>query len=210
MKVALTKPGRVKVGVRCRPAFQDEIDFAKGEFLSIVDTRDETKDHLGQISLLMVTGKQREFQYDYVFGPNASQDNVYERIARPVVTDVLKGLNGTIFAYGQTGTGKTYTMGILQFVDDEHAGMIPRAMDQIFHYVDTQPANVVVTLSFLQLYRETIQDLLVPGQVDDNLAIREDPQYGFYVEGLQEFVVKSYKEAGEGAAEEAFAYYSSC
>ncbi len=107
---SLQKAGRVKVGVRCRPAFQDEIDFAKGDFISIVDTRTEAINDpsLGQLSLTLISGKQREFLYDYVFSSDATQDQVYNRIAQPVVADVLKGFNGTIFAYGQTGTGKVY------------------------------------------------------------------------------------------------------
>lgn len=111
------KAGRVKVGVRCRPPFQDEIDYAKknsGEFIPIIETRAEHLDSssLGQVSLLMSSGKQREFMYDYVFGTKCTQDYVYDRIARPVVTDVLRGFNGTIFAYGQTGTGKLLTYDI--------------------------------------------------------------------------------------------------
>lgn len=99
---------RVKVAVRCRPPFQDEIDFAKGDFFSIVDTKEEdaAKSTLGRISLTMISGKQRDFYFDYVFGETTAQDQVYDRLARPVVADVLKGCNGTIFAYGQTGTGK--------------------------------------------------------------------------------------------------------
>lgn len=108
MALSTQKAGRVKVGVRCRPAFQDEIDFARGDFISIVDTRAEAINdpNLGQLSLTLISGKQREFLYDYVFSSDATQDQVYNRIAQPVVADVLKGYNGTIFAYGQTGTGK--------------------------------------------------------------------------------------------------------
>ena len=100
-----SKGNRVKVGVRCRPAFQDEVDFAKGEFFSIVDTKPELPEDgsLGQITLTLINGKQRDFVYDYVFGAEDGQENVYSRIARPVVTEVLNGINGTIFAYGQTG-----------------------------------------------------------------------------------------------------------
>jgi kinesin family member 5 len=97
-------------------------------------------------------------------------------------------------------------MGILELISNEHAGIIPRAVAQIFHHVEKQYRHntgndIVVSLSFLQLYRETIQDLLAPINgnsmtTDDNLAIREDPQRGFYVEGLQEFVVRNYGEAG--------------
>lgn len=202
-QLAHHKVGRVKVGIRCRPAFQDELDFAQGNFFSIVDCKpsDYEQSSLGRVALTLLSGKQRDFLFDCIFDTSTTQDYVYDKIARPVVTDVLKGFNGTIFAYGQTGTGKTYTMGILEFVNNEHAGIIPRSIAQIFDYIEENSENIDVTvsLSFLQLYRETIQDLLGPingGQVgDDNLLIREDPQRGFYVEGLQEFVVRNYSEA---------------
>jgi hypothetical protein len=96
-------------------------------------------------------------------------------------------------------------MGILEFISNEHSGIIPRAVAQIFHYAERQqlqqPGNeITISLSFLQLYRETIQDLLAPASSngpsnDDNLLIREDPQRGFYVEGLQEFVVRDFHES---------------
>ena len=99
---------------------------------------------------------------------------------------------------------QTYTMGILEFISNEHAGIIPRAVAQIFHHVleRSNTHEINISLSFLQLYRETIQDLLAPANGsapsgDDNLMIREDPQRGFYVEGLQEFAVRSYREAGK-------------
>lgn len=197
------KSGRVKVGIRCRPAFQDEIEFAKGNFFSIVNCRDtfdsadsNSNSNTGQVTLTLINGKQRDFKYDYAFNPTVSQDTVFSKIAQPVITEVLNGYNGTIFAYGQTGTGKTYTMGILDFVNSEHAGIIPRALSQIFNFVSSSTTvDVTVTLSFLQIYRESIQDLLCPSQNDENLLIREDPYKGFYVEGLQEFVVATYNEA---------------
>ena len=160
----LATVGRVKVGVRCRPPFQDEIDFAQGNFFPIVSCQAESPtltnepgriSSLARVSLTMLNGHKRDFVYDFAFDQVTSQDSVYDRIARPVVADVLEGYNGTIFAYGQTGTGKTYTMGILDFVDDKHAGIIPRALAQIFDYASEKRRNAVVTitLSFLQLYR---------------------------------------------------------
>lgn len=97
-------------------------------------------------------------------------------------------------------------MGILDTVADESAGLIPRSISHIFHHVKRNKAtmDIKVTMSFLQIYRENIQDLLShaivsggnPGiSADDNLPIREDPQRGFYVEGLQEYIVHSYQEA---------------
>jgi hypothetical protein len=89
-------------------------------------------------------------------------------------------------------------MGILEFVNNEHAGLIPRATYQIFEFIQNERnADINVSVSFLQLYRETIQDLLSPasGEQGENLQIREDPVRGFYVEGLQEFAVRNYGEA---------------
>lgn len=107
-------------------------------------------------------------------------------------------------------------MGILEFVNNEHSGLIPRATHQIFEYINRETsADINVSISFLQLYRETIQDLLSPSltnqsngpsalsattssaypQENENLQIREDPIRGFYVEGLQEFAVRNYGEA---------------
>lgn len=80
------------------------------------------------------------------------------RAASPVVNDVLQGFNGTILAYGQTGTGKTYTMGILERVRTERAGIIPRSLAHIFSHVSSHPDSTwTVTMSFLQIYLETIQ-----------------------------------------------------
>lgn len=106
-----TANGRVKVGIRCRPAFQEEIDFAQGNFFSIVDcyarrndgSTDDTNDKYDRVSLTLLSGKQRDFYYDYAFDANVTQDEVYDKVACPVVNDVIRGLNGTIFCYGQTG-----------------------------------------------------------------------------------------------------------
>jgi kinesin family member 5 len=94
-------------------------------------------------------------------------------------------------------------MGILEVVSDEHAGIIPRSIAQIFNHVHANAEiDCTISMSFLQIYRETIQDLLGPitgssnMNMEDNLAVREDPQRGFYVEGLQEFAVNNYAEAG--------------
>jgi hypothetical protein len=207
------KAARLKVGIRCRPPFQDEVDFSHSEFVPIVDMSStpmplpdsDGDEALNLVSLTMVSGKRRDFYFDYAFDSMHGQDHVYDKIARPVVQDVLRGFNGTIFAYGQTGTGKTYTMGILETVNNERAGIIPRALSQIFEHIGAQDtAEITVTFSFLQIYRETIQDLLAaaastsPHPVsasDDNLVIREDPARGFYVEGLQEYMIRNYSEA---------------
>ena len=95
------KAGRVKVGIRIRPAFQDEISSSKTPFKPIITASGtDPSTGLGKVILSVGTGKQREFKFDYAFGPRVSQDDVYDQVAQPVVSDVLGGFNGTIFAYG--------------------------------------------------------------------------------------------------------------
>eukprot|EP01035_Chromulina_nebulosa_P017371 gene17371-22919_t len=192
--------GRVKVGIRVRPPFREEIELAEGNYFSIVNCLKSNQSDdkpLASVAFTLLSGKQLEYTFDFAFSEQSTQDEVYDEIAKPVVNDVLRGLNGTIFAYGQTGTGKTYTMGILERVTNENSGIIPRTISQIFSHSKTSSGEVRVSLSFLQLYRETLQDLLASpaGQLEDSLNIREDPIKGFFVEGLQEFIVKSYSEA---------------
>ena len=116
------KAGRVKVAVRVRPPFQDEVDAHRKssngqqgkEFAPIVNMRNESNSVagggdndivVGKVQLKVSPGKHREFWFDNAFSATAGQDHIYDRVARPVVADVLRGFNGTIFAYGQTGTG---------------------------------------------------------------------------------------------------------
>ena len=99
----------------------------------------------------------------------------------------------TIFAYGQTGTGKTYTMeGFNKDGNVENRGVIPRAIEQIFSYIQRNASprmRFLVRASYLQIYNEQISDLLKPER--SNLAIREDKRRGVFVDGLSEWVVRS-------------------
>jgi kinesin family protein 5 len=87
---------------------------------------------------------------------------------------VLEGYNGTVMAYGQTGTGKTFTLGKLGEEDCSDRGIMVRAMEDIL--ADIKPGEDTVTVSYLQLYMESVQDLLAPER--DNIAITEDPRTG--------------------------------
>ena len=101
----------------------------------------------------------------------------------------MKGYNGTIFAYGQTGTGKTYTM-VGDFEHKTNRGIIPRAFDYIFEKVkEDKEHKYNIMVSFIQIYLESIQDLLEPTNKD--IRIREDPEQGVYLEGVQWVKVNS-------------------
>eukprot|EP00499_Haloplacidia_sp_CaronLabIsolate_P015076 CAMPEP_0196775410 /NCGR_PEP_ID=MMETSP1104-20130614/4010_1 /TAXON_ID=33652 /ORGANISM="Cafeteria sp., Strain Caron Lab Isolate" /LENGTH=612 /DNA_ID=CAMNT_0042145575 /DNA_START=68 /DNA_END=1902 /DNA_ORIENTATION=- len=133
------------------------------------------------------------FTFDHVYDQTSTQQKVYETTAKGVVESSLQGYNATIFAYGQTGTGKTYTME--GFNSAEERGIIPRAIEQIFHHIQSNVSprvRFLVRASYLQIYNEVISDLLRPER--SNLAIREDKKKGVFVEGLSEWVVRSPQE----------------
>ncbi|KAK6920253.1 Kinesin motor domain [Dillenia turbinata] len=114
------------------------------------------------------------YEFDEVLTEFASQKRVYEVVAKPVVESVLDGYNGTVMAYGQTGTGKTYTLGRLGEEDNSARGIMVRSMEDILSDISHETDSVSV--SYLQLYMETIQDLLDPS--NDNISIVEDPKTG--------------------------------
>ena len=105
----------------------------------------------------------------------------------------MEGYNGTIFAYGQSGSGKTYTMYGNDIQDNENKGLIPRIVEDIFTYVENADQNISFQfkLSFLQIYKEVIYDLLTG---EKNLHIKENPTRGIYVEGLSEVYLSSIED----------------
>jgi hypothetical protein len=133
------------------------------------------------------------FTFDHVYGEDNDQKSVYENTAREAVMSTLQGYNATIIAYGQTGTGKTYTME--GEPTKQKRGLIPRATEEIFRHIEgsaSEKKKFLVRASYLQIYNEVISDLLKPDRT--NLHIREDKRKGVYVEGLSEWVVRSPKE----------------
>ena len=97
---------RVRVAIRCRPPIKSELQD-ESKFFEVVRTTNDPSG-LGRVTLTQAsgTGKSRDFVYDHAFGPDHDQDCIFESVAQPVIDDFLGGRNGTLFAYGQTGTGK--------------------------------------------------------------------------------------------------------
>lgn len=120
---------------------------------------------INQIILSSPTGQGdqgRGFTYDAVYDWNSTQREVYDEGAFSLVESVLKGYNGTIFAYGQTGCGKTHTM-IGDKNQKDLRGIIPNTFDHIFSYLDdsqNKQKKFLVRCSYLEIYNETIRDLL--------------------------------------------------
>ncbi|XAR59110.1 Plus-end-directed kinesin ATPase [Bertholletia excelsa] len=125
------------------------------------------------------------YAFDRVFGPSTTSQQVYEVAARPVVKAAMEGVNGTVFAYGVTSSGKTHTM----HGDHNSPGIIPLAIKDVFSIIqDTPGREFLLRVSYLEIYNEVINDLLDP--TGQNLRVREDSQ-GTYVEGIKEEVILS-------------------
>lgn len=181
----------VKVVVRCRPMNEREL---AANFQSVVGV--DVK--LGQIVVrnpreASASEHPKVFTFDSVYDWNSKQIDLYDETFRPLVDSVLLGFNGTIFAYGQTGTGKTYTMeGVRD--DIERRGVIPNSFEHIFTHISrSQNQQYLVRASYLEIYQEEIKDLLSKDQTR-RLELRERPDTGVYVKDLSSFVTKSVRE----------------
>ena len=133
------------------------------------------------------------FTFDSIFDMDSLQEDVYNITAKQAVQSVLEGYNSTIFCYGQTGTGKTYTMeGFTYESKNPNRGIIQRTIQDIFNYIEmtsNENTKFIIRASFLQIYNESISDLLKPDK--KNLQIREDKKKGIYVDLLSEWAVRT-------------------
>lgn len=137
------------------------------------------------------------FTFDRVFDTHSRQTDVFDFSIRSTVDDILNGYNGTVFAYGQTGAGKSYTMMGADIDDEEQRGIIPRIVEQMFASILRSPGNIeyTVRVSYMEIYMEKIRDLLAPQ--NDNLPVHEEKSRGVYVKGLLEIYVSSVQEVYE-------------
>ncbi|XP_020580365.1 kinesin-like protein KIN-UB [Phalaenopsis equestris] len=135
--------GRVRVAVRVCPKNAEDLSN-ESDFIDCVESLPELK----RLKLRKNNWKSESYRFDEVFTESASQKRVYEVVAKPVVESVLNGYNGTIMAYGQTGTGKTYTIGRLGEDDPSQRGIMVRAMEDIL--ANTSPLQDTVSISYLQ------------------------------------------------------------
>ncbi|ETW04981.1 hypothetical protein, variant [Aphanomyces invadans] len=184
---------RILVGLRCRPPFEHEVPW-NSQFAPAL--------RFASHAVHVAPGRhysQRSFGFDYVWPPSASQERLYLDALFPIVQHVLKGHDGTVMAYGQTGTGKTYTMGFLDATLPPHqAGIIPRVFEQIFSAIEHDAPGFRVSVSFLQIYMENVYDLLVPPSSHGSVELPVRPTSdgtAFYVDGLQSYDIGSLNEA---------------
>jgi hypothetical protein len=167
----------IQVSVRIRPKHPQE------EFKTEIAQYDST-------SLKIIeSDKFFENSFNRVFGPKSTQHNIYEFVT-PTLDQVERGFSSTVMAYGQSGSGKTFTM----FGSDEDPGLVYRAVS---HLIRNLGENFTVSFSMMQVYLEKVNDMLQEWKTDSYLSLREDPIFGVYVCGLTEYVVQSPEDVSE-------------
>lgn len=182
----------VRVFVRVRPLSKKEQSEAR---LNIVKV--DTKENLIVLAKNDCVEKCRPYKFDQVFPEDSTQMDLYRVIAAPIVEKILQGYNGTIFAYGQTGTGKTYTMAG-NIAQPETKGITPNTFSHIFTQISnsSEEKSFVVTVTYLEIYNEEVRDLL-SANPNKKLAIRERSDVGIYVKDLMGFTVDSVESITE-------------
>ena len=187
--IVSSSSGNVKVMCRFRPISDKEKEQSKNICADFID------DYQVAIKTTNDLNTYR-FSFDRIFPPKASQKDVFDIAAKPIIDSVLEGFNGTIFAYGQTSSGKTYTM-MGDLVNENNSGIIPRMVRHVFHHIENSPSEYeyIVKVSMMEIYMERIKDLIDIDRV--NLNIREDKNRGNFVEDLSEHYVSSEEEIME-------------
>ena len=180
----MATPGtRIAVAIRLRPLLESEARLGQTSDLIRTDLQRQT---------ISVSGGQvtRDFHFDLVLDKQSSQGDVYERCGVDyLVGRFVEGFNVTVLAYGQTGAGKTYTMDGENSEEGSGIGLIPRVLQSLFHRVSDRS----LTLSYLQLYKERLSDLLYPSSPP--LKLRWNHTDQFYVDNLSQHSVNSYSSA---------------
>ncbi|XP_044520597.1 kinesin-like protein KIF3A isoform X4 [Monodelphis domestica] len=177
----------VKVVVRCRPFNEREKAMCYKLSVNVDEMRGTITVHKTDSS----NEPPKTFTFDTVFGPDSKQLDVYNLTARPIIDSVLEGYNGTIFAYGQTGTGKTFTMEGVRAVP-ELRGIIPNSFAHIFGHIAKAEGDTrfLVRVSYLEIYNEEVRDLLGKDQTQ-RLEVKERPDVGVYIKDLSAYVVNN-------------------
>nr|XP_054514072.1 kinesin-like protein KIF27 isoform X10 [Pan troglodytes]XP_054514073.1 kinesin-like protein KIF27 isoform X10 [Pan troglodytes] len=176
----------VKVAVRIRPLLCKEALHNHQVCVRVIPNSQQ-----------VIIGRDRVFTFDFVFGKNSTQDEVYNTCIKPLVLSLIEGYNATVFAYGQTGSGKTYTIGggHIASVVEGQKGIIPRAIQEIFQSISEHPSiDFNVKVSYIEVYKEDLRDLLELETSMKDLHIREDEKGNTVIVGAKECHVES---AGE-------------
>lgn len=181
----LTSSTTIRVNVRLKPFTPSEIKRNERECVNPID-----ENHLMLSSSHSdIHRKQTQFEFHGIIEKTASQQEVYNRSFRPLLPGLLSGLNTTIFAYGSTGSGKTYTIQ----GNKENPGIVSHIVSDLYSLKDEQPEKLITyKFSYIEVYNENLHDLLT--SVDKPVDIREDPQKGIQLVGVPDILANNRKE----------------
>ncbi|KAL5630790.1 hypothetical protein BROUX41_000662 [Berkeleyomyces rouxiae] len=159
----------INVVVRCRGRNDREIK----ENSNVVVMTDGVKGKTVELSMGPNAVSNKTYAFDRVFSPASDQTMVFDEVVKPILDEMLAGYNCTIFAYGQTGTGKTYTMSgdmteTLGLLSD-NAGIIPRVLQSLFQQLELENTEHCIKCSFIELYNEELRDLVTS---DDSVKLK--------------------------------------
>ncbi|XP_055915121.1 kinesin-like protein Klp61F [Eupeodes corollae] len=190
----ICKPNQnIQVYVRVRPMNAREYGIRSSEVIEVHPPKEIVTRHIVDSKLT------KKFTFDRTFGPDSKQHEVYETVVGPLIEEVLSGYNCTVFAYGQTGTGKTHTMvgtecaALKSSWDDvSEIGIIPRALSHLFDELRMMELEFSMRISYLELYNEELCDLL---SSEDSTKIRifddSTKKGSVIIQGLEEIPVHS-------------------
>ncbi|XP_050540903.1 kinesin-like protein KIF17 isoform X2 [Daktulosphaira vitifoliae] len=182
----------VKVITRCRPMNSKERAFNNKNVL-IIDTN---KCSCSIINPTDSSAPPKTFTFDGVYGGDSNTEQIYNDIAYPLVEGVLEGYNCTIFAYGQTGCGKSFSMQGVNIPSNQR-GIIPRAFEHVFEAISvTDDVKFLVLASFIEIYNEEVRDLL-SSDTKKRLQLKESSEREIYVNELSHHAVHNVMECQE-------------
>jgi kinesin family protein 18/19 len=188
----------IMVAVRLRPMWKKETEAGEHSIVRVLDRnlvilRDPAEVMNEEKVLGKHRSKEKQYAFDFAFDDETSQQEVFENTTKFLCEGVLNGYNSTVFAYGQTGAGKTHTM----LGNEQSPGIMFNTMKEVFKQLKAHASlrDYIIRVSFLEIYNENIKDLIMLST--DVLDLREDPIKGVCVAGLSEIEVHTPDEIFE-------------
>ncbi|XP_018047546.1 PREDICTED: centromere-associated protein E-like [Atta colombica] len=187
----------IKVAVRVRPVSARELNLTGSAVVVRAESNEISLTNLKVSSSKVGDSRERtrRYDFDYCFDSSdpeaknyATQATIYETLGQSILDAMFSGYNSCLIAYGQSASGKTYTM----MGTKEDPGLIPRLCEGIFSKIEQESEHEKiyrVTVSYLEIYNERVRDLLKPSTSTSGLRVREHPRLGPYVQGLTHHVV---------------------
>ena len=177
------------VAVRSRPLSKIELEYSNIKSIEIQNSKtliiteptqynyiEEGSKYINKDNALeIIQSKQTKFEFDYVFDEHTQQEDIYHFTTENLIESVMEGYNGTVFAYGATGSGKTYTM----VGDKSNHGIMIRALNDLFNALsEVKDKKYNVNISYIEVYNEQLKDLLDSNNNRKKIDARFDPQKG--------------------------------